>query len=206
MMMIREMFFIPDFRLKYEKTIYEILFCFILCGIIGWIWETFYVLIMYGDLTDRGILFISRIIGFPIIWGLPFILIYGVGGAIMIWCFKPLSKKPVVLFFVCMVSMTVFEYFASLIYEMIWHQTLWDYSDQFLNLNGRVCLKSSLAWGVLGVLSVKLLGPLFHQLNKKIKNVKVMHIVIIILVISVLICYILRPILFQDMVLQIQVT
>ena len=176
----------------------------ILCGIIGWIWETAFVLIAFGHITDRGILFISHINDFPIIWGLPFILIYGVGGAILIWCFKPLAKKPVLLFFICLISMTAFEYLTSFIYEKLWNQILWDYSKNFMNIQGRICLRSALAWGALGIVSVKLLGPLFHRLYAKIKNVNILHIIIIVLVIYIAVCYYLRPILFPELVNQLQ--
>ena len=180
------------------------MFCFILCGIIGWVYETAFVLIMFGNLTDRGILFISHINGFPIIWGLPFILMYGVGGALMIWCFKPFAKKPVLLFFISMLSMTVFEFLTSYVYEMIWGQILWDYSKNFMNLQGRICLGTSIVWGLLGVLSVKLFGPIFHRVYTKIKNEKIMHIILIALVVYVFACYALRPVLFQNIVQHLQ--
>jgi len=195
---------ITEFYSKNKKVIYEIMFVFILCGIIGWIYETAYVLIMFGKITDRGILFISRIGDFPIIWGLPFILMYGLGGALLIWCFKPLGKKPVLLFFTCVISMTVFEYLTSFIYEMIWNQVLWDYSNNFMNFQGRICLGTSIMWGVLGILSVKLFGPAFHRLYIKIKHEKIMHIILIVLVIYVFVCYALRPVLFENIVEHLQ--
>ena len=176
------------------------MFCFIICGIIGWVYETSFVLIMFGSMTDRGILFISHINGFPIIWGLPFILMYGIGGALLIWCFKPLAKKPVLLFFTCIISMTVFEYLTSYIYELIWKQILWDYSNNFMNFQGRICLGTTIVWGILGVLSVKVFGPFFHKIYTKIKHVKIMHITLLILVIYIFVCYILRPIFFMDMI------
>ena len=180
------------------------MFCFILCGIIGWVYETAFVLIMFGNLTDRGILFISHIGSFPIVWGLPFILMYGVGGALLIWCFKPFAKKPVLLFFVSMISMTIFEFLTSYIYELLFDQILWDYSNNFMNLQGRICLGTSIVWGVLGVLSVKLFGPVFHRIYTKIKHVKIMHITLIVLVLYVAICYALRPILFENIIDHLQ--
>jgi len=198
--LILEMIAITKFYTKYKKVIYEILFCFILCGVIGWIYETAYVLIASQMLTDRGILFISHIGNFPVVWGLPFILMYGVGGALLIWCFKPFAKKPVLLFFVCVVSMTIFEFFTSYFYELIWGQILWDYSSNFMNFQGRICLGTSLMWGILGLLSVKVFGPFFHRLYAKIKNEKVMHIVLIALVLYIAVCYVLRPIMFENII------
>jgi len=189
---------------KNKKVIYEIMFCFILCGIVGWVYETLFVLIVSGMITDRGILFISHINGFPIVWGLPFILMYGVGGALLIWCFKPLAKKPVLLFFVAMISMTIFEFLTSYIYELIFNKILWDYSNNFMNFQGRICLGTSIIWGLLGVVSVKVFGPVFHRLYTKIKNEKIMHIILIVLVIYIFVCYALRPVLFENIIDHLQ--
>jgi len=138
--------------------------------------------------------------GFPIIWGLPFILIYGFGGAIMIWCFRPLAKMPVLLFFICMISMTVFEFLTSYIYELLWNQILWDYSNRFMNIQGRVCLTTSIMWGVLGIISVKIFGPLFHRIYIKFKNEKIMHIILLVLVLYIFVCYAIRPIFFKNLI------
>ena len=187
-------------KTKNTEVIFEIIFTFIVCGVIGWAFETIEVWINHGTLTARGILFISRIGNFPIVWGLPFILMYAIGGAILIWCFKPLKNKPVILFLVGMFALTVFEYITSVILEYAWDLKLWDYTGVFMNFQGRICLTSSLAWGVLSVISVKLLSPLFHRQYTKIKRVEIMHIVLIVLVIYIVVCYSLRHTLFPDMV------
>lgn len=191
---------IKEIVLGRKEVIFEIIFTFILCGIIGWAFETVEVWIHYGTLTDRGILFISRINDFPIVWGLPFIMMYGIGGAILIWCFKPLKNEPVKLFFVGTIVLTIFEYVTSVICEYFFDRILWDYSNLFMNFQGRICLTSSLAWGVLSVVSVKLLSPLFHRMYSKIKRVEILHITSIILLIYIFVCYVLRHILFPDMV------
>jgi len=192
--------FLIEYIKKNEKTILEIFFCFICCGIIGWVYETLVVLIQMGEMTDRGILFISRINDFPLVWGLPFIMIYGIGGAVLIWCFKPLAKKPVLLFITGMIVMTAFEYATAFMCETFLNQKLWDYTGHFMNLQGRICLFASIAWGILSILSVKVLGPLFHRIYNKIDRVAFIHIAIILIVAYILICYSLRSTLFPDMV------
>ena len=184
-----------EFIVKRKERIFEILFTLIICGFIGWLFETTVVLIDTGTLTARGMLFISRINGFPIVWGLPLILMYGIGGAILIWCFKPLAKEPIKLFFVGIFVTTIFEYATSLFCEDVLGMVLWDYSDAFMNFQGRVCLKSSLAWGALSVISVKFLTPLFEKMYNGIKNKNRLHIIIIVLMIFIIVCYLLRPIL-----------
>jgi len=194
-----------DFITKKREKLFEILFCFIACGIIGWIFETTVVLVETGVLTDRGILFISFIGNFPVIWGLPFILIYGVGGAVLIWGFKPLAKNLILLVVVSIISMTLFEYLAAVFCELVLGQKLWDYSNQFMNFQGRICLTSSLAWGVLSILAVKVLGPFFLKLYDKIeqkeaKHIRAFHVIKILIVIYIFVCYLIRPVLFPDMV------
>ncbi|MCL2627385.1 MAG: putative ABC transporter permease [Oscillospiraceae bacterium] len=183
-----------------REYIFELLFCFIGCGIFGWAFETIDVLIQDGALTDRGILFISHIGNFPIVWGLPFILIYAIGGAVLILVFKPLAKKPILLFFIGMVSMTTLEYLTALMCETLLNQVLWDYSNKFMNFQGRICLVSSIMWGLLSLLAVEVFAPVFHKAYGKIKNKHIMHIIILVLIAYIIVCYILRPILFPTMV------
>jgi len=187
-----EMAVIVKFFAKRKEKIFEILFTFILCGIIGWLFETIEVWVHYGNLTTRGIFFISRIYDFPVIWGLPYILMYGIGGAILIWCFKPLAKEPIRLFFIGMLVLTLFEYATSVLCEDLLNVSLWDYSNMFMNFQGRVCLRSSLAWGVLSVISVKLFAPLFHRLYNEFNLKLHLHVVTIILLVYIIVCYILR--------------
>jgi hypothetical protein len=51
----------------------------------------------------------------------------------------------------------VVEYLASLLTDRLFGATSWDYSDKLLNLQGRVCLVYSLAWGGLAVAALYLL-------------------------------------------------
>jgi len=188
-----ELSLVVGFVEKRKERIYEILFTLIFCGFVGWLFETIEVWIHFGTLTARGMLFISRINGFPILWGLPFILMYGIGGAVLIWCFKPLAKEPIKLFLVGTFVLTIFEYATSVFCEDVLGMKLWDYSKLFMNFQGRICISSSLAWGILSVISVKLLAPLFHQMYSKIENKKRLHIIIIAFMAFIIICYILRP-------------
>ena len=50
--------------------------------------------------------------------------------------------------------------------------TAWNYSQKFLNINGRVSLFYSLCWGILGVLFIKVIYPwmlnLIQSINKNV--------------------------------------
>lgn len=58
-----------------------------------------------------------------------------------------------------MFAFTLFEYIVSFILEILFQQRWWDYSDYFMNLQGRVCLIFSVLWGVAGLLFINLLHP-----------------------------------------------
>ena len=145
----------------YKKNIYNIFSYFIVCAFVGWVLETLFVLIRSGEMTERGLLFVNHFPGhlfpfinaipiinnLPLIWGLPIIPIYGIGGCLIVLTFGKIKNHPIVIFFIGMVSMTVLELIASFFCEILFNQKYWDYTTDFLNFQGRICLRSAIAWG-----------------------------------------------------------
>jgi len=73
--------------------------------------------------------------------------------------------------------MTIFELISSYFGEFVLHKVYWDYTADILNFQGRICLRSSMAWGILSVLAVEFLKPkleLIYTKEKHIKNYKVL--------------------------------
>lgn len=140
--------------------IYYILFIFLFCSIIGWVFETVSVAISTHKMTERGYLFVldplphyfpsladvPLLKNVPLILGLPMIEIYGFGAVVSIFGFRKLANHPVWLFLTGMAVLTLFELLGSYFCTGVLHKTYWDYSGQFLNFQGRICLMSSLAW------------------------------------------------------------
>lgn len=54
------------------------------------------------------------------------------------------------LFLTMTILMTVIEYIAGYLSLKINKVRLWDYTDQWGNINGIICPKFSLFWGILG--------------------------------------------------------
>ena len=54
---------------------------------------------------------------------------------------------------------TVLEYVTSIVLQVVFHTTWWDYHDMPLNIDGRVALPVSLFWGGLCVLALKYAHP-----------------------------------------------
>jgi uncharacterized membrane protein len=82
----------------------------------------------------------------------PFLPIYGSGAIVVLIFTLPYRTNAGLVFLVGMVSATVLEYFTGVAMEKMFHVRYWDYSKQPFNLNGHICLTSSLAWGVFSVI------------------------------------------------------
>lgn len=75
------------------------------------------------------------------------------------------------LFFGGVIVGSVVEYVISFLVEIILSTQWWDYSNNILSLNGRICLLYSVFWGILTVLLIKLINPKLDKLIEKIKNI-----------------------------------
>lgn len=115
-----------------------LLFFYFYC-FLGWIWETCYVSVCQGRWVNRG--FMRG----------PFLPIYGSGAIVVLIFTLPFRTDAWLVFIVGMASATLLEYFTGVAMEKMFHVRYWDYSRKPLNLNGHICLVSSLAWGVFSV-------------------------------------------------------
>ena len=148
---------------------------FIFFAVCGWIYEVIWTYFDDGVWTNRGYLF-----------G-PWLPIYGFGGMLIYGIFHKQIKKPVyigklnirflLLFvYICLIT-TVVELAATYIIELFGtpFTVLWDYSDHFMNFQGRVCLDASARFGALGLMIIYGALPLYnkfvHMKNQKVLNV-----------------------------------
>lgn len=116
-----------------------LLFFYIYC-FIGWIWETCYVSVMQAKWVNRG--FMRG----------PFLPIYGSGAIMILICTLRFRTQAIPVFFFGMISATVLEYCTGATMEKLFHVRYWDYTGKPFNLNGHICLISSLAWGTFSVI------------------------------------------------------
>lgn len=190
---------------------YRIFLYFFLCGFIGWIIETTFIFFETGDLMARGLLFVGRKLSYyfdfltnikfireiPLIWGLPLIEIYGFGGIIIFTTMEKFKNKKWQLFFIGTILMTSLELTTSYFIEYFFHQTLWDYSTEFLNFQGRICLRNSIIWGLLSVFSIKHLKPKIDKVYKKEEHLKKFKKIIIALAAYTFMCILLKIFIFN---------
>ena len=149
------------------KNLVKVILLFFLGGIFGGLLEIGYQLVTSDHIVLGGFLY-----------G-PFRPIYGYGFVIIYLISRKVNKNPLVVFFVSFVICSIFEYSVSYMLEALFGRTWWDYKNFYLNINGRICLMISLFWGLIGLVFVKLVVPIYDRFYEKL-NKKYVHIFLIV--------------------------
>lgn len=113
----------------------------------GWVWESCYVSARQRRWVNRGFLH-----------G-PLLPIYGSGAIIILFATLPVAESLPLIWLFGMLAATALEYAVGAAMEKIFKVRYWDYSSQRFNLNGHICLTSSIAWGFFSILLVRFLHP-----------------------------------------------
>ena len=113
---------------------------FFLTAIFGWLWEGILYLVKDESYVNRG--FLTG----------PWLPIYGVGAVLLELLFHRWRNRPGVIFFSSMLLCTLLEYAAGWYLEAAWGVKWWDYSGMPFHLHGRICLLSSVLFGIGGML------------------------------------------------------
>ena len=90
--------------------------------------------------------------------------IYGVGAVLILVASQYFKHNNITLFFGGYVVGTITEYLTSFLVEVIMHAKWWDYSNNILNINGRVCLLYSVFWGILTIFLIRKFQPLLDRI------------------------------------------
>ena len=102
------------------------------------------------------------------LWVLPLCPVYGIGACLILVLSGPVRRLPPLLFLLGGLTATITEYLTALCYEKLLGVSFWNYQDLPGNLQGRVCLPFSLAWGILSLPLVYGLQPVFSPLLAEI--------------------------------------
>lgn len=129
---------------------------FFLFAFIGWLMETIYAIFTLGHFVKRGFLY-----------G-PICPIYGFGALMLILFLAKYRKNNLKLFIYAAVIFSVFEYIVSYCLDALFAMHWWDYTNEFFNLNGRITLSFSIAWGIIAILFINHIYPF---LKKKVNLV-----------------------------------
>lgn len=147
---------------KFDKKTMLGIFCLIIVisGMFGWAYEVVFYYFNSGmtEIYWRGGNF------------LPWINIYAMGAILIYVLTYKKRKNPLFVFIVSMISTGILEYIGGAFMEHIMHIKCWDYTNEILsfgNINGYVCLRSVLVFGLSALLLMYLIVPLCFYLAKK---------------------------------------
>jgi len=124
----------------YHWLTFFYLYCFF-----GWIFESAYVSLRKHRFVNRGFLH------------LPMLPLYGTGAVMMLWVSLPVKDNLLLVYCFGVVAATALEYVTGAAMERLFKVKYWDYSDQRFQLNGYICLSSSIAWGFLTILMTEVI-------------------------------------------------
>ncbi len=135
---------------------YTICWIVLIYGFIGWCCEVIFAAVEQGKFVNRGFL------------NGPICPIYGLGMLLVLWVLTPLKTHLWLLFFGSVLLCTVLEYVTGFLLEKLFHQKWWDYSKYPFHLQGYVCLKFSLLWGLGAMFAVWVVHPPIALLLEKL--------------------------------------
>ena len=113
----------------------------------GGFFESTYVSVKKGHFVNRGFL------------RLPMLPIYGTGAVMMLWVSLPVRDSLLLVYTSGAIAATILEYVTGWGMERLFKVKYWDYSNQRFQVNGYICLSSTIAWGFLTVLLTEVLHP-----------------------------------------------
>lgn len=138
---------------KKDKTIMtyslsDIIWLFFIYSFAGWCIEVCHAAVHRRKFINRG--FVNS----------PLCPIYGFGSALFALFLPELTGKLFFLFLGGMLLATTLEYSTGMVMEKIFRKKLWDYSHIKFNLGGYACLRYSLLWGALAIVTMLFTNPL----------------------------------------------
>ncbi|WP_130862229.1 putative ABC transporter permease [Bacilliculturomica massiliensis] len=135
-------------------------FCFVLYCILGWIYEVVLGLLYGWGFENRGFLF-----------G-PWLPVYGVGALLLVFLLGPVKEKkrrlaglpvtPLLVFLLTVLITTILEYITGAALWALFQRRWWDYSGDFMNLNGFICPRTSIRFGLGGLFFLYVCQPCFE--------------------------------------------
>lgn len=129
-------------------TFYSFLYLFFAYSFLGWLGEVITTAVRKRRYQDRGVL------------NGPLCILYGIGGLLIGFALGELNESWFFLFGLGAIYATVIEWVAGHILERTTGTRWWDYSDNWFNLDGYICLGASILWGALSVIMIRWGNPL----------------------------------------------
>ncbi len=134
----------------------KIFWIFVLGSVFGFFAEMLYALVYTRTIEIRQ----------GLVYG-PFIQIYGIG-AVAYYILISNVQEPKKAFLSGMIMGGCLEYLCSFFQEIFFGTISWDYSDLFMNLNGRTSLLYCVYWGIIALLYLKAVYPFLQKIESLI--------------------------------------
>ena len=153
-----------DERLSFQKTLCLFILIMVFCGIFGFIYESFFYKIDLGYFVKRGSTF-----------G-PWIPIYAFGGLFIVIFTYKFKHNPFLVFLISILITGILEYSTGYVLYEFFDTRLWDYNTEiwnYGNINGYICLRSVLFFGISSLFLIYLIIPWFIKLALNIEENKV---------------------------------
>lgn len=152
-------------------TAYELIWLFFVYSFLGWCLEVVYAAAERKKLVNRGFLngMVCPVYGFSMVFMLIFM--------------DSLKEGWFYLFLGCLIVGTVTELLTGLAMEKLFHLRLWDYSGRKFQAGGYICAAASVLWGILGIVVMKFLNPVFLTVIRKVPGLPGMGMLIALVVI-----------------------
>lgn len=124
-----------------SQAIAHYIFIYFFYGFCGWLGESVYCSVPAKKWINRG--FLTG----------PICPIYGTGIVVFSLLLMPVKHlgHPILVFLCGIVVSDIVEFVTSYVMEKLFHARWWDYSDKFMNLQGRICLQHSFYWGIAAI-------------------------------------------------------
>jgi len=139
-------------------TFLNLFYFFVFYSFLGWLTETTYVSIKRKHFVNMGFL------------DGPFSPIYGSGAIALILFVFPFRQYLFFFLIMSIIITSIIEYITSFFFEKFFKVTWWNYSNEPFNLNGRICLGTSVCWGILSVLVLTFIHPIIVPIANFISN------------------------------------
>ncbi|NLY82945.1 MAG: putative ABC transporter permease, partial [Clostridiales bacterium] len=150
-----------------DKKISYLYFYFMCYAFVGWLYETFFQIIVYQrDFNSRGVL------------SGPYLPVYGFGALACLLFLNTLKNKkitmkkinvsPILIFVGSMVIGTLTELVTSYMLEDALGKWIWNYTRFTINYQGRIALLPSVLFGIGGLVFIYILQPQFENFAKKL--------------------------------------
>lgn len=149
-----------------RETVLRYTLYFFFYSAAGWLVESCYCSVRPRKWVNRG--FLTG----------PLCPIYGTGALVFLVFVLPLKENfslpvtvagreidltVIIVFFAGLVLADIVEFTVSLLMEKMFHARWWDYSENFLNIQGRICFKHSIYWGLASIGFLYVIHPFVNR-------------------------------------------